>query len=109
MQEMMKKLSLIALILLIYTLAFGQEYLDVTEDYKVKLPEDFFYKKDYRVQWWYFTGHLFDERGKEFGYELTFFVVNVQQRDYKSQIWSKAGIYLALCSLRYFGEYLSFL
>src|SRR4030042_7194662 len=85
MQETMKKLSLIALILLIYTLAFGQEYLDVTDDYIVKVPEDFFYKKDYRVQWWYFTGHLFDERGKEFGYELTFFVVNVQKRDYTSR------------------------
>jgi len=85
MQEMMKKLSLIALILLIYTLAFGQEYLDVTDDYTVKVPEDFFYKKDYRVQWWYFTGHLFDERGREFGYELTFFVVNVQKRDYTSR------------------------
>ena len=85
MQEMMKKLSLIALILLVYTLAFGQEYLDVTDDYIVKVPEDFFYKKDYRVQWWYFTGHLFDERGREFGYELTFFVVNVQKRDYTSR------------------------
>jgi len=76
---------IIILILCLYSLAFGQEYLDVTDDYIVKVPEDFFYKKDYRVQWWYFTGHLFDERGKEFGYELTFFVVNVQKRDYTSR------------------------
>lgn len=64
---------------------FSKEYRDVTEDNKLKFPEDFYYKKEYRVQWWYFTGHLFDEVGREFGYELTFFVVNVQHKDYKSK------------------------
>jgi len=29
--------------------------------------------------------HLHDESGREFGYELTFFVVNVQKRDYSSR------------------------
>jgi predicted secreted hydrolase len=71
--------------LLISSVAFTQEYFDVTPDYRVKFPQDFYYRKDYKVQWWYFTGHLFDEGGREFGYELTFFVVNVQKRDYKSQ------------------------
>ena len=69
----------------LYSLSFGQEFLDVTGKYQSKFPEDFFYKKDYRVQWWYFTGHLFDKSGREFGYELTFFVVNVQQKDYRSR------------------------
>lgn len=67
------------------TVAFAQEYLDVTADYEVLIPRDFYFKRDYRVQWWYFTGHLSDEAGREFGYELTFFVVNVQKRDYKSR------------------------
>ncbi|MEW6571310.1 MAG: lipocalin-like domain-containing protein [Nitrospirota bacterium] len=65
--------------------AFSQEFLDVIPHYQVKFPQDFYYKEDYRVQWWYFTGHLFDQAGRAFGYELTFFVVNVQQRDYKSE------------------------
>jgi len=73
------------LILITCTLASAQEYLDVTADYDVKMPQDFFYKQDYRVQWWYFTGHLSDETGREFGYELTFFVVNVQKRAYESR------------------------
>jgi predicted secreted hydrolase len=79
----MKKLCLV--FILLSSIAFGQEYLDVTQDYKVRFPQDLYYKKDYRVQWWYFTGHLFNESGREFGYELTFFVVNVQKRDYKSR------------------------
>jgi predicted secreted hydrolase len=75
----------ILFILLLTTSALSREYLDITGNYDVKIPQDFFYKKDYRVQWWYFTGHLSDETGREFGYELTFFVVNVQKRAYESR------------------------
>lgn len=85
MLEMMKRFFLTLCILLVYALASGQEYLDVTGDYRVEIPRDFLYKKDYRVQWWYFTGHLSDENRREFGYELTFFVVNVQKRTYTSR------------------------
>ncbi len=85
MNAIMKKLLCITLMLILYSPAFAQEYLDVTRDYKLKFPEDFFYKNNYRIQWWYFTGHIFDDGGREFGYELTFFVVNVQQRDYRSK------------------------
>ena len=67
------------------TCAFGLEFSDVTENSRAKLPDDFYYRKDYRVQWWYFTGHLSDETGREFGYELTFFAVGVQKREYKSR------------------------
>lgn len=81
----MKKLLCIILMLIFYSPASAQEYLDVTRDYKLKFPGDFYYKKDYRVQWWYFTGHLFDQAGREFGYELTFFVINVRKRHYKSR------------------------
>jgi predicted secreted hydrolase len=85
MLGIMKRLFLITVILLANAPAFGLEYLDVTGDYEVKIPQDFFYKRDYRVQWWYFTGHLSAESGREFGYELTFFIVNVQRRAYESR------------------------
>jgi predicted secreted hydrolase len=78
-------IGIFCILVLFCPAAFADEYLDVTPDYTVKFPDDFFYKKDYRVQWWYFTGHLFDEKGREFGYELTFFIVNVQKRDYHSR------------------------
>lgn len=65
--------------------AFAGEYIDITPEYKPQFPRDFSLRKDYRVQWWYFTGHLFDEKGKEFGFELTFFVVGVQKKEFKSK------------------------
>jgi len=81
----MKTLSLIFLIFLASPIALSQEYQDITRDYRLKFPQDLYYKKDYRIQWWYFTGHLFDETGREFGYELTFFAVGVQKKTYKSR------------------------
>jgi predicted secreted hydrolase len=73
------------IVFLSFSASYAGEYLDVMPDYTVKIPDDFYYKKDYRVQWWYFTGHLFTDSGREFGYEIAFFVVNVQKRDYKSR------------------------
>ena len=75
---------LIFFALVLFSPSYGQEYRDVTKDYTLRFPQDFYYKQDYRVQWWYFTGHLYDENKREFGYELTFFAVNVQKRPYKS-------------------------
>ncbi|MCL4491604.1 MAG: carotenoid 1,2-hydratase [Nitrospirae bacterium] len=64
---------------------FAQEYAEVTHNYKPKFPDDFFYKRNFKIQWWYFTGHLFDDKGREFGYELTFFSVGIQKREYRSK------------------------
>lgn len=70
---------------MISTLAFAQEYRDVIPGVPLKFPEDLYLRPDYRVQWWYFTGHLLDDAGREFGYELTFFVLGVQKREYTSE------------------------
>jgi predicted secreted hydrolase len=75
----------VALFLSVCSLAFGQEYSDVSKDYQLTFPDALYYKKDFRIQWWYFTGHLFDQTGREFGYELTFFIVNVQKKEYASR------------------------
>lgn len=50
-----------------------------------RLPSAFYFRKDYKIQWWYFTGHLYDSGGREFGYELTFFVVGIQKRHFRSR------------------------
>jgi predicted secreted hydrolase len=74
-----------SLFLAFCSLAFAQEYSDVSKDYRLTFPDALYYKKDFRVQWWYFTGHLLDQTGREFGYELTFFIVNVQKKEFTSR------------------------
>ena len=83
----MKKSSLlfIGFFLLLSHPAFGREWREVAPGDTVKLPADLYFQKEYRVQWWYFTGHLFDANGREFGYELTFFTAGIQKRAYRSK------------------------
>lgn len=72
-------------LLLISSVVSAREYRDVTPGTGIQIPRDFSFREGYRVQWWYFTGHLFTESGREFGYQLTFFAVNVQERNYRSE------------------------
>lgn len=51
----------------------------------MKFPEAFYFQPDYRVQWWYFTGHLTGEQQQEYGFEVTFFVVGLQRRAWQSE------------------------
>jgi len=81
---MFKKGLLGMIVCLSLVASAGAGFREVTEDYQLEFPRDLYYKRDYRVQWWYFTGHLFDEAGREFGYELTFFIVGVQKRAFTS-------------------------
>ncbi|MDX1765243.1 MAG: lipocalin family protein [bacterium] len=84
----MVQLFYILMVLCSSTLAapvFGEPYREVRPGDEIVLPSHLYYQPDYRVQWWYVTGHLADEGGREFGYELTFFAVGVRQRAYRSR------------------------
>ena len=44
--------------------------------YTYRFPADHAAHRDYRIEWWYYTGHL-HAGARRFGYELTFFRVGV--------------------------------
>jgi predicted secreted hydrolase len=41
--------------------------------YRYQFPSDHFAHPEFRTEWWYWTGNLFDPAGRRFGFELTFF------------------------------------
>ena len=43
------------------------------EPMKFAFPRDHGPHSDYKTEWWYYTGNLKTEDGREFGYQLTFF------------------------------------
>lgn len=57
----------------------GQDVADsngfarVTEPQPLKFPQDLGPHEAYQTEWWYYTGNLETESGREFGYQLTFF------------------------------------
>ena len=48
-------------------------YVRATGPREFAFPADHGPHPGFRTEWWYFTGHLEDARGRRFGYHLTFF------------------------------------
>ena len=41
--------------------------------YMFSYPRDYGSHNDFKIEWWYITGHLFREDGRRFGFQATFF------------------------------------
>src|SRR6266403_353981 len=41
--------------------------------WRYEFSRDHHAHREFKTEWWYFTGNLFDDDGYRFGYELTFF------------------------------------
>jgi predicted secreted hydrolase len=67
--------------LLLPTSTFASDFLPALPGYVYSFPRDHGSHPDYRTEWWYYTGHLRTEKGRRFGFELTFFRVGVQRSD----------------------------
>jgi predicted secreted hydrolase len=51
----------------------GEGFKQATEVRAFTFPDDHGPHRDYQTEWWYYTGNLKTEEGREFGYQLTFF------------------------------------
>lgn len=60
------------------TLALGAEWKIAEPGWRYEFPRDHRVHREFKTEWWYFTGNLFDEGGRRFGYELTFFRHGIQ-------------------------------
>jgi len=69
--------------------------------YQFQFPDDHGSHDAFRTEWWYYTGHLAAEDGREFGYELTFFRQAVDDPDVNNNPsrWAIRHLYLAHAAL----------
>lgn len=60
-------------------------------------PDDHGAHPEYLTEWWYYTGNLFTDDGRHFGYQLTFFrrAISDQFVDSNASNWASNQIYLA--------------
>ncbi len=49
--------------------------------WRYEFPRDHHPHADFKTEWWYFTGNLRNDRGRRFGYELTFFRQGIRPPD----------------------------
>ncbi|MEM1167113.1 MAG: lipocalin-like domain-containing protein [Planctomycetota bacterium] len=52
-------------------------------------PEDFGRHPGYQIEWWYYTGNLVSEDGREFGYQLTFFRNELAPGDHAAELMNE--------------------
>lgn len=52
-------------------------YFSVTGPCDLRFPQDHGPHPGYRMEWWYYTGNVTSQKGKRFGFQLTFFRIRI--------------------------------
>ena len=61
------------LIVLLGLCVTAADWKNAEPGWQYEFPRDHHAHRDFKTEWWYFTGNVFDADGNRFGYELTFF------------------------------------
>ncbi|GIW92001.1 MAG: carotenoid 1,2-hydratase [Pirellulaceae bacterium] len=60
-----------------------------------QFPGDHGAHPEYRLEWWYYTGNVWDAAGRRFGYQLTFFRTGVRWQPANESRWALRDVYIA--------------
>jgi predicted secreted hydrolase len=76
-------------------------FREAVSGYAYQFPRDHGSHDDFRTEWWYYTGHLRTEDGREYGYELTFFrqAMDNARVTINPSRWTIRHLYLAHAAL----------
>jgi predicted secreted hydrolase len=76
------------------------DYREALPGYRFAFPRDHFEHRDFRTEWWYYTGNLRGRDGKRFGFELVFFRQGRgAEAAVKRSSWRVEDLYLAHLAL----------
>ncbi|HEY5894752.1 MAG TPA: lipocalin-like domain-containing protein [Chthoniobacterales bacterium] len=70
-----------ALFLLVFTTLSNVHAWELAlAGWKYEFPRDHMVHREFRTEWWYFTGNLRTKDGREFGFQVTFFRQGINER-----------------------------
>ncbi len=73
-----------------------EDFSKAVEKRKFVFPDDHGPHPDFRTEWWYFTGNLVSDDGKEFGYQFTIFRTALsKEKSERNSEWNSNQIYMA--------------
>ncbi len=61
------------LLVVLGVICLAADWRNAEPGWQYEFPRDHHSHNEFKTEWWYFTGNLFDAAGNRFGYELTFF------------------------------------
>jgi len=78
----------------------------LAEDFKQALPgrtfsfpQDHFSHREFKTEWWYYSGHLYDQDKKSYGYQFTFFRTGLKRETQTKSKWAIQDLYFAHLAL----------
>lgn len=78
------------------SMLLGQEFKRVLPGRVFSFPQDHFSHPEFRTEWWYYSGHLYSQEKKSFGYQLTFFRTGLNRgTKHQKSNWSIQDLYFA--------------
>jgi predicted secreted hydrolase len=80
-------------------LLFFAAYREAVPGYRYEFPRDHFSHPEFRTEWWYYTGNVFDSGGRRFGFELVFFRQGERHETDNKSLWDAQDVYLAHAAL----------
>jgi predicted secreted hydrolase len=75
--------------------AAAQQWKNAAPGYIMSLPRDHVSHPAYKVEWWYYTGNLDTDRGRRFGYQVTFFRVGIDAAPQNPSSFAVRELYIA--------------
>lgn len=88
-------LSLLSVLSSLFAQTDPERFRHAVPGYQYRFPRDHGAHPDYRLEWWYVTGHLTTDSGKPFGFELTFFRVGIPPLHTQQSVWDLRHLGLA--------------
>lgn len=85
--------------------AGADEWREAVPGYHYQFPRDHFEHEEFRTEWWYYTGNVFDGAGKRYGFELVFFRQGARRQppakaeEETRTAWDVRDLYLAHAAL----------
>ena len=72
----------------------ASEWRQATPERPLVFPADHASHPEYRVEWWYYTGHLDTKDGRRFGYQVTFFRVGIDREPKNPSRWAVRDLFM---------------
>jgi len=77
----------------------GEDFQRALPGRTFSFPRDHFSHPEFKTEWWYYSGHLYDQEKKSYGYQLTFFRTGLKRETQTKSKWSIQNLYFAHLAL----------
>ena len=74
---------------------FAEEFKRAFPGKIFSFPQDHFSHPEFKTEWWYYSGHLYEQGQKSYGYQVTFFRTGLKRETKTKSKWTIQSLYFA--------------